>query len=408
MRVVVLITIIGLVFANLSIMGEKSSGQNWENDHTWAYKWIGNWNRSQYQWGDAISDINIYGKYAKAYLIRYAGEDDIGYVFKYEGGYYSYGYVRAIIKGKWNNDSFVDMINIKVDKIWIDFSGEFHLVKIVTNSDLGGSYYGIRDLTVHIYTKEPLWIYINFTSKHTLYPSHEEAMMLKGTFNISGKATFSKPIPYIPSSSNYADAYGITENYSGHIKVDTNGYLKFLTYQPYAKGVDITYSLDKNIDSYFKNTVALGWFSLMKNNNTVYYPMIIEELPEKTISMCANGDLYEGDIQNLLVPSGQTLVEGNYNISDMFYDTVNTPAFGYNEPLNLLPYKTYGKSEIATSIDVKNVENDAPRIYGSLEEKANNVIFVILPFIIATVAIIIMLIIVVIKRRKRNKKKKHY
>ncbi|NPA74654.1 MAG: hypothetical protein GXO25_01060 [Euryarchaeota archaeon] len=224
-RIHVKFVILGLIIILLFSTAPLAHG--WSEGKSWAYRWTGDWNVIIRHNANETHSLNVEGKYAEAYMIQYAGKDSAGYKFRYEGGYYTYGNMHMKTNDTTSFGSYENNITAKIKEIWIDFDGEFHLVKV---GDTSNSYYGIKDFSVHIFTRAPLSIFVNSTSigdsgTHVKRVSGH-VLSLFGTFNVYLNASYSSPIPYLPASPDFrsADIFSSNVNYSAHISYDTRGF----------------------------------------------------------------------------------------------------------------------------------------------------------------------------------------
>ncbi len=386
---VVLAMVVGMSF---------SSAAEWQEGQTWAYKWVSTWNNfiekkmgNNSSWSGKASGKVVYG-----YLIKYIGKDSTGYKFSYEGGLYEYGY----FKGKTSVNSFGTYANSSVDmnikKVWIDFNGYFHLVMVNAST---GAYYGIKDLSFHIYTKAPMDIFLRFNSSmsglhipNNLTNNRINAeLKLTGNIDMNGTIRYEDPFPYIPASSDFHMARVNTQaNYSGHWKVNTEGYVYASAGYGNFNG-NVNYSLNKDIDTGFNGTTYVSSY-MEKNGDNVSYDPVISTLPYSFL--------------NRLLPSPY---QHKWNLdafiaSPFFVATGKWTGSGMYQSITIGGHTSYPMtdttSQKASASDINAIEENAPYVYGENVQPGTipGYMYIVLGFVLVTAVVVTVVLVI------RNKK----
>ncbi|NPA74652.1 MAG: hypothetical protein GXO25_01050 [Euryarchaeota archaeon] len=400
------IAVVMSVFA-VVLMALAPMTHGWQEGQTWTYKWTGEWSKNvKSNMPNATITGTIKGKYVEAYLVRYEGKDSTGYKFHYEGGFYSYGYVNAAINGSSQWGKMNSNMKIEAKMIWIDFEGEFHLVKVNSSFTTGDAYYGIKDFSFHVYTKQPLDIFTNVTGKmnffnHTMTLGME--MKLTGTMDISGAVVYKTPIPFLPADENFSSAqvFSTSATYSGHWKLNTQGYIKLwgngMPGTGAGKNGTTKISLDKHINTDFSGTENYIDAVLIKKGNVINYPFMIGGLPTKLLDMVMPSK-NTGDWHVTPLFSTSWNEYGKYSTKDCFYQSVNVSETNFIFGGEAAYSTVRGESQQTSVSDVKTVETNAPAEYGSYEEGMSEYMLLIILSIIVAVAVIVVVLVV---RRKR-------
>ncbi len=394
---------IGIIVALLVGFSFPASGA-WEKGQMKAYKWVGDWQeitKKQISAGDRSSTWSgeASGKSVNAYMVKYMGRDNIGYKFHYDGGFYTYGYLNG--EEKTNTSDVKGTIKIKA--IWIDYAGDFHLV-MVNGTD--GSYYGVKDFSFHVYTKEPFDIYVSMSMKstektQTMFGGMSISMKLSGTFDISVTSNYSEPIPYIPVSSNFNRVTVFsTASYSGHINAKTSGYY-VMSGKYGGKTLSVQNSLNKTINKGFNGENNISAV-LEKTANRIKYPALISGLSIRVLEGAMVNPLSssvseEWNPDKIAYPSEVHYANATMG-SDGFYTSVEIPSA---HPLYPNPTAT-NPSQETTPEDVRAVETGAPQNYGEYSEPNNllsntTMIIIIVVVIVAVIAVVV----VMMKKKKR-------
>ncbi len=398
------IAVFSVVIAILLLATPLSSG--WESGQTWGYKW-------EVDWKDSLSNSDnnttfqgsIEGKTVHMFFVKYMGEENGEYKFHYEGAYYSYGYIKGTAS---RHDSLYNMsgsVDMTLKSFWVNYEGDFHLVKVVDHEALNEvTYYGMKDISIHVYTKEPIDMHMEETytgesmgAKSTMNMKTE----LKGTIDINTFITFEKPIPYLPDNStpNYVSTE-TSANYSGHWKVNTKGY-------SYVRGssqgigantsMDMNVSLDKNIDKSFSGTLEDVFVMMSKHGNAVSRCGILENIPFAITGIypspfIQNSNKIEvsGFINSAFILNHYAKYNGDFYSSVKEDET--TGSFNVN-----IHSEEY--SEPATENEVKNVENNAPAEYGTYQGEGSFIPTLYLITIAVVAAIIVVAIVVIVKKK---------
>ncbi|NPA75770.1 MAG: hypothetical protein GXO25_06795 [Euryarchaeota archaeon] len=400
-KIAVLISVFAVIGVSLVPL---SSG--WQDGQTWAYKWVNDWNKtlSKTTQNSSLSGT-INGKSVEAYLISYEGKDSTGYKFHYEGGFYSYGYVDSQLSEHSMFGNITTNLKIEAKMVWIDFEGTFHLVRVNSSFTTGDAYYGIKDFSYHIYTKQPLDIYGNASSdmkaaNKTINMGLE--LKLTGTMDITGSVVYKTPVPYLPAGDNFTSAQVFLTSavYSGHWKLNTQGYLKTWGSQDLfggGTGGATTVSLDKNVDTDYSGTTNIDGADLTKKGSTVTHSFMVGGLPGKLMNVVVpTTGSNKWDVAGLF--STSWLVESDYSSEDGFYHSANVQYSNHALGMGAIYTTVYGESQPATESDVKTVETNAPAEYGSYEEGMSEYMLLIILSIIVAVAVIVVVLVV---RRKR-------
>ncbi len=400
----------GLVVAGLSVLViamllQVPYGNAWNTGDTWGYKWELDWSKAMEKMGENMSfKGSVDGKLAFAYLVKYMGEKDGAYRFHFEGSYYGYGYAKGSVEAK-NTGSSMYLQNASLDMeikmLWINYDGYFDLVK-VNKSEIGSSYsyYGIKDISMHVYTKKPLDIYGNLSLVNFEYGNLSSKMSivtkLTGTIDVGANLMFSDPIPYIPDNSTPKYVFSDpTLNYNGHWNVNTKGYTK-MHGESSMGTTDNKVNLDKNVNRDFNGTTDV-YADMEKHGSTVKRTGIIENLPiyltsilpGSSSSLNPNTNPNELSFDSYIGVSMMKDNEGNIG-SNGFYSSVNMQGQGGGaEPAP----KISGESQSASESEVKAVETNAPGEYG---EYSGNLLGDLMLWIIIGVAVVVIIAIVVV------------
>ncbi len=393
-----------VLMAILLLTTPISSG--WESGQTWGYKWEADWkdtlNNSD---SNTTFQGSIEGKTVHMFFVKYMGKENGEYKFHYEGSYYSYGYIKGSVNQHSSFGYLNGTVDIKQKSFWVNYQGDFHLVKAVDHEGLKEvTYYGMKDISIHVYTKEPINIHIagkyigeSMSSKNTINIKIE----LKGIIDINTLINFEKPIPYLPDNST-PDFVGTqtSANYSGHWKVHTEGY----SYQNDSsqgiganRSLEMNVSLNKNIDTSFSGTLDDVFVMMSKHGNSVSRCGILENIPfaiteiySSQVTHNSNKTDVSGFINNALILNHNAKYHGD------FYSSVNEEE---NSGSLIVSVHGEGYSEPATENEVKSVENNAPAEYGSYQEEGFFIPILYLIIIAVVAAIIVVAIVVIVKKK---------
>jgi hypothetical protein len=305
------------------------------------------------------------------FYVKYLGEDNGVYHFQYEGSYYTYGYARGEVEINENTSSTSGKVNMEMRMVWVNYDGHFDLVKVEEKSFWGDekSYYGISNLSLHIYTKEPLDISVNISMSGTsMYGeiSTNIEYVLKGTFDVSADVSFEDPIPYIPINTT-SEYIGTTANYVGKWKIDTIGHSKLSTNMGsnnMSGGVNLRVSLDKHVNDDFSGSTHVS-ADMVVSDGKVHRTGVLENLLIGYLNIFPQvnpfGTSGEGlSFDNYLSTAISISNAAEYSRSEGFYTaiTLSDGHFGFTAV-------STEESEPATEEEVKAVESDAPAEYGS-------------------------------------------
>lgn len=396
----------------------------WTSGQGWGYKWVEDWGtmikKLQSLSNNSIKftgDAN--GKSVNAVFIKYSGSKNGYERFNFEGSYYTYGHLKGDMKVKYQNTSLSLNIDSKIKSFWVDYSGYFDLVKYQPSwGYFNSTCYGIQDIMMSYYTKKPLDLYSkgsgNFILGNTTAQMTSE-YQLQGYISVTAYVTFDKPIPYLPANNSppFINPY-ITANYSGVAQLNTNGYMKASGTQQ-SVNMGVTVSLDSNIK---KNLNGMTYISpqFINNYSSVYRIGIPEDVgiyALNIIQISPTTNKVDADFDGYLYSLMDTHNQAIYDNSSKFYKTITiSPSLYQSNILGSLNFNNafviMGSSQPATEEEVKDVENNAPSIYGSYQESfwdllMNYLLYIIIGIVVA-VAVVVPLIIIRRKRKIQRRK----
>ncbi len=409
--------VIGLVFLFLAAaLSVVPNSCGWNSEQKWGYIWVNNWKNSL-----KITENNISisftgeanGKTVNALLIKYIGNQNGYERFNYEGAYYSYGRAKGTLKLKSSDlGEEIDIhIDIKIKSLWIGFSGYFDLVKYNTETQ-GESVWGLADIFVNYYTKKPLDIYEKASSSFKIYnktTNMATEFQLSGTLSVTATTTFDNPIPYLPVNATNIIVYQDTNaNYNGVGSLNTQGHISMSIGSESA-----SISLDRNLKKDFDDSTWIS-SSMIGNGSWFARPGIIENTGMNAFNILSlNESSMKTDINfgNYLFLALESNNYAKYDNATSFYSKINIMPLGVSSSDIISALNSInelfggGVSQQATESDVKNVENNAPSVYGSYQESIWELIMDYLLYIIIgiVVAVAVIVPLVVIRRRKKKK-----
>ncbi len=404
MKVMVALLVIGVIAA--MVIGAHSVNA-FEAGQTWGYKWVTTWKDALEENSNNTTfkgDVN--GKSVNMFFLKYVSNRGNAWEFHYEGVYYSYGYVIGKFRHKDNIGSMNGTVNIKEKSIWINYQGNFTIVKAVKHELFREvSYYGIKNLTVHVYTRKPLNMKIEQHYKEESNGKKGSISMkteLKGSINMYYSIIFKEPIPYIPENSTSVTV-DTEANYTGHWEVNTQGYSDFKGSSQLLGASNSSFefnnSLNKNANGDFNGTVRNVFVFMHKHGNEVERCGIPENIPFATTSIFPSMSSSNSEISSSGFIKQLLLVYHNAKFQGSFYTSIKLNEIPGNINVDFTSH-TYSQS--VSPKEVKSVENNAPAEYGSYDENSSIYTNTLLLGITAAVAIIVIVIAVVLLKRKNK------
>ncbi len=380
-----------------------------EEGQTWGYKWVTTWKDALEENSNNTTfkgDVN--GKSVNMFFVKYVGNKGNAQEFHYEGVYYSYGYVTGKFSHKDNIGSMNSTVNIKEKSIWINYQGNFTIVKAVKHEIFREeSYYGIKNLTVHVYTKKPLNMNMKIEQHYEEVSNGKKGSIsmqteLKGTINMYESIIFKEPIPYIPENSTSVTV-DTDANYTGHWDVNTQGYADFKGSSQLLgtsnSNFDLNKSLNKNVNGDFNGTVRYVVVFMDKHGNEVERCGIPENIPFAITSIFPSTSSSNSEISPSEFIKQLLLVYHNAKFQGSFYTSIKLNEIPGNINVDFTSH-TYSQS--VSPKEVKSVENNAPAEYGSYNENSSIYTNTIIWGITAAVAISVIVIAVVLLKRKNK------
>lgn len=398
------------IFAIL-IISALPGYRGWTQGQTWGYKWESDWKDSMQEYSRNVSfNGSVAGKAVNAFIVKYVGENNGMQRFHFEGSYYVYGYVKGKIKGNMgmimiNGAGNIDM---EIKSLWINYDGYFDLVKCKSEYLWENyTYYGMKDIKIHYYTKEPLDIYGKIYMKiNTPNGSGEMTNELKltGNMNINSLITFNEPIPYLPANDTPNYVYKNTyASYNGHWKINTNGYFKMSgkgSSGSSSGSSNFKISFDKNVDKDFSGNI-LVFASVERDGDYITRNGIIENIAPNFENIFPTGFSVSKDIsfKNYMNTLASESNSAKYDSNTGFYTSIKIKGeeSGYMMP----DVNGEGESSQTSENEVKEIEGNAPAKYGSYPEGILDIIMdYLLYIVIGVIAIIVIVIAVLIARRR--------
>ena len=406
--------IIGIFFICAMIPTTASAEAPWSEGQGWGYKWVANMSASEINTNNNLTfSGDAYGKAVYALYIKYAGIENGMYKFIYHGSLYMYGYMNGDINmGNYIMGNMSMHIKSTIKSVWINYDGYFLMERVTYDSgwfwDNSYDIYAVKSQYIHVYTKEPLDMYMNATGTNDIYNKSESIeYKLTGTYDITLNINYDNYIGYLPvnQSEDITILFeGATANYTGHEKIDLNGYIKYSATSDSMSGnykFDLTNHSNRNL----AGSEDIMWGMQTLNANIVNRPGMVENIPMASISMVGsysfNGKAVYHDLG--MIRFLNTLVVGHKATYDgSFYSTIYLFTLGSMEDdyFSLSPTET--ESQSATESDVKQVETSAPSEYGSLSQPSilDNLWIYIIIGMIAAVVVIVAVVIVAKKKKK--------
>ncbi len=414
MRKMLVVGVLGVML--FSVLLTVPSSKGWSSGQQWGYIWVKDWKGSLNFEKNNVSvsfSGDVSGKTVNALLITYVGEENGYERFNYEGSYYSYGRAKGTLKIKDSTlDYEIDMnIDIKIKSLWIVFNGYFYLTKYTyaTWPSLQEAW-GIAELFTDYYTKKPLDIYEKLSGSVKSPNSTMSVGMdyrLTGTLSVSATTTFDDPIPYLPVNATGIDTYQDTDaHYTGVGVVHTSGHMTANAY-PLSSTVYLDINTKKSLDGSTWVTAS------MNGNNTSYIRTgIIENTGINYMYILSlNETMRKMDINfgNYLFSSLAINNQAKYDKVTGFYSQITMVPLGTGSSSIISVLNSIdtmfegGASQQATENDVKNVETNAPSIYGYYQESIWELLMDYLLYIIIgiVVAVAVIVPLVLVRRRKK-------
>ncbi|NPA74653.1 MAG: hypothetical protein GXO25_01055 [Euryarchaeota archaeon] len=139
---------------------------------------------------------------------------------------------------------------------------------------------------------------------------------------------------------------------------------------------------------------------MLKKGNITYYPALIKHLPEHILELFMDDSIfYKNNLVSMVIPTSNTGGDkGVYFPSDDFYTEINATSISYEFPFDSVPCKVSGTSQNATEEYVKNLENNAPQMFGEQPENGNAWILPLI--IIVSVAVAVSIAVIFVKRNR--------
>ncbi len=394
-----------VMIAILLLATPLSSG--WESGQTWGYKW-------EVDWKEALNNHNnntvfhgfIDGKTVHIFFVKYTGEEKGEYKFHYEGSFYSYGYIKGSVSHHSSLETTNGSMSMELKSLWINYEGDFHLVKVENSESFSkATYYGMKDISIHVYTKEPINMRMEekYTQKSTQAKnSINMKTNLEGNIDINTFIIFQKPIPYLPDNSTPDFVSTQTSaNYSGHWKVNTDGSINvsgFSQVMGANTSILTNVSLDKNTDTDFNGSLKDVFVMMSKHGDSVSRCRVLENIPlaltkiyPSPFTQNSKEINVSGFIRGVFILNHYAKYNGD------FYSSVKeegtTGCFDVN-----IHNGQY--SDPATEKEVKSVENNAPAEYGTYQEDETTIPpinWIIMGTIVVVATVIVVAIEMVVK-----------
>ncbi len=361
-------------------------GTAWSSGQTAGYKWITDWKTAfskEYKTDNVSFDGVLSGKSALAYFIKFIGTNKGMSMFHFEGVFYSYGMIKGTIQSKSNIDNSKDKINVDLEdrNVWFVYNGDFSLVK-VNKPEV--SYYGIKSLTFHVFTKKPLDISSNMTIHHTNANDSgvgSFGLYVVGSLDITSKVDFQKPLPYIiinGSTSMLSEDYIAT--YSGHASEDITGKAHLS-----AQGSGFSYGkmiASFDFSHHFKNKPYGGKVDI---GSPFFFgeghPGIFVAIPIMAFDAIPGSNVVPGLLGNSQSNISATMknymelvlghtVKGELDKKTMLYSKEYLSFTGTGSSGYLAPVGGYGNSTAVSESEVREMESNAPAMYGAYTSQA--------------------------------------
>ena len=390
----------------------------WTSGQGWGYKWVTDWDTGIKNVLDKNATFSgeANGKAANIVFIKYSGEKNGYYRFNFEGSYYTYGRLKGMFKYASNqmvSTSASINMDMKVKAFWIDYRGYLDIVKYQPGWGYPNSTcYGIQDMMISYYTKEPIDIYGEMSGHMTMGNQSMKVgseYQLQGYISVTANINFDEPVPYLPANNTPSEMNPyIMANYSGVAELKTNGYAK-ITESTSPTSMQVEISLDTNVDKNLNGATYI--FSEFSKNNTEFYRVGIPEnigfYALNIISISPESQKVDASMDNYLSALMDTNNRGIYDNRSSFYNTI---VMSGGEPWVQTTGLMFsgnvfisGSSQPATEEEVKNVENKAPDIYGSYQENFLELLMDYLLYIIIgiVVAVAIVVPLIIVRRKKK-------
>jgi hypothetical protein len=372
-RVIILISAI----LSILILNPVSMGTSWEPGEGWGYKWIVTPPEfgTNYTFNGTMEGNNVLGAY-----VEYKGEDGGVHNFSYFGSWYAYNYINGTLKG--NNYTFEREWVKSSTYRWINFEGYFTLKKVNVTDAWNNVHqvYAITHQMIHVYTKQPMRYDMR---GHVKWLSKEFNYNINYTldFDITLKINYSQPLPYIPIENNSLFYYS-TLTYNGHIKAKGNGYYIYGD-----KRIDMNKSLDEDLMSDLQISAKLN-----SNGDLIERPGIVELIPlyfgweppfmfyklDKYIAISLRGISQKVEAK----------------MDNGFYTSITIPSMVMGEYQH--------RSTTATEEEIKDIQNNAPEIYGPSSEEKPLFNYTLIAIIAGILIVAVVIIVFLWKKSQRG------
>ncbi len=341
-----------LIFVALVPLGH-SSLQNLQIGYKWSFK--------KMEIGNGKFVGNNIGCRVMGLYVKYNGDENGTYNISYFGSYYAYGIGKGVysIGGK-HSDRGRYRSTIKM--LWINWDGYILLRKMQVPYH-GKLYdvYGVAKQYIHLYTKRPLDEYSNisyaFEFRNNFWEHVNATRFAVGTYNLTAIIIYKRPLPYILEEDGNL-SYTIAAYYSGHISGNFKGYDRE-KWKGDLGNFTLNWNLSNNVSRDFQGEIHMV-SHIYRNGNEAERAGLLENIPTAFpgIPFIPYGKLNSSQDLGFAMQSFflELLMRNKATFSNGFY-----------REINLNNTFASSKSMAAKEIEIREMMQKAPELYGSYE-----------------------------------------
>ena len=361
------------------LLASLGTALDWQQGQGWGYKWEVN----AYEiYANNTFNGTAEGKSVLGLYVEYNGEENGLYNFSYIGSFYSYIFLNGTMRVNILPSTTISWNNTRTWE-WINSRGYFLLERCNVTDDLGMKHevYAIKEQYIHVYTKEPMKIYMNTkieSQGHIVYSTTNITL----SFDIKLKLHYEQPAAYIPlREENFS--YSTNISYTGHIKLKAKGY--------YSEG-NCTTLLNTTIDKEVSDSIN-PIIHFTSSGKMVNRTGVIENVPVGFSNI--NPFIFQKGVDFYLSLAIRMISQpAKAHLGDQFYTSIT-----------LAPYilgMNGATSQNATREDVENIMTKAPQIYGPSTQQGYPIDIII--GIVVAVVILAVIIIVGEEIKRKNQR----